>query len=234
MPRSELFPRSIVRSLIAACACALLGNAPALAGSYEDALSSARLGDTSQLVGLLNKGIEPDTVDAQGNTLLILAAREGQLATVEALLKYRVRVGARNLAGDSALMLAVLAGHDKVADVLMKAGAPINQEGWAPLHYAAFEGRLELLERLLAAGAEVNALAPNKSTALMLAARNGHTAVVRRLLKLSQVDLDVVNDAGFTADNWALQNSNSDIADLIRAERRRRGGKNPSITIEID
>ncbi|TAH50071.1 MAG: ankyrin repeat domain-containing protein [Betaproteobacteria bacterium] len=207
---------------------------PARAGSYEDALSSARLGDTSQLVGLLKRGIDPDTVDAQGNTLLILAAREGQLATVEALLKYRASIGTRNQAGDSALMLAVLAGHDKVADALMKAGAPINQDGWTPLHYAAFEGRLALLDKLLSAGAEVNALAPNKSTALMLAARNGHIDVVRRLLKLPEVDLDLVNDAGLTADNWALQNSNSDIADLIRSERRRRGGKNPSITIEIE
>lgn len=234
MPILDRYSPAIVRSFLAMSAFVLLGTAPAFAGSYEDALSSARLGDTSQLVDLLNKGVDPDTVDAQGNTLLILAAREGQLATVEALLKHRVKVGARNFVGDSALMLAVLAGHDKVAEVLMKAGAPINQEGWTPLHYAAFEGRLELLEKLLAAGADVNAVAPNKSSALMLAARNGHVGVVRRLLKLPQVDLDLVNDGGLTADNWALQNSNSDIADLIRAERRRRGGKNPSITIEID
>ncbi|ATE59914.1 ankyrin repeat domain-containing protein [Thauera sinica] len=235
MPSPDRSFRLALRSLLAAAsAFVLLGAGPAGAGSYEDALSSARLGDTSQLVGLLGKGIDPDTVDAQGNTLLILAAREGQLATVEALLKYRASVGTRNLAGDSALMLAVLAGHEQVADVLMKAGAPINQDGWTPLHYAAFEGRLVLLDKLLAAGAEANAAAPNKSTALMLAARNGHIDVVRRLLKRPDVDLDMVNDAGLTADNWALQNANTDIADLIRAERRRRGGKNPSITIEIE
>ena len=234
MRKPDRFSRPVIRSLLAASAFVLIGTGSAVAGSYEDALSSARLGDTSQLVGLLNRGIDADTVDAQGNTLLILAAREGQLATVEALLKHRASVGTRNLAGDTALMLAVLGGHDKVVDVLMKAGAPINQDGWAPLHYAAFEGRLALLDKLLAAGADVNALAPNKSSALMLAARNGHIDVVRRLLKLPQTDLDLVNDAGLTADNWALQSSNSDIADLIRAERRRRGGRNPSITIEID
>ncbi|MBS0544829.1 MAG: ankyrin repeat domain-containing protein [Proteobacteria bacterium] len=234
MHKSERFSRPALRMLLAASACVLFGVTPARAGSYEDALSSARLGDTSQLVGLLERGIDPDTVDAQGNTLLILAAREGQLPTVEALLKHRAAVGKRNLAGDSALMLAVLAGHDRVVDTLLKAGAPVNQDGWTPLHYAAFEGRLALVDKLLAAGADVNALAPNKSTPLMIAARNGHIEVVRRLLKLRQVDLDLVNDAGLTADNWALQNSNSDIADLIRAERRRRGGKNPSITIEIE
>lgn len=234
MHKSDRFSRAVLRTLLVASACILVGVAPARAGSYEDALSSARLGDTSQLVGLLERGIDPDTVDAQGNTLLILAAREGELATVNALLKHRADPGKRNLAGDSALMLAVLAGHDKVVDRLMKAGAPVNQQGWAALHYAAFEGRLALVEKLLAAGADVNALAPNKSTPLMIAARNGHIDVVRRLLKLPKVDLDLVNDAGLTADDWALQNSNTDIADLIRAERRRRGGKNPSITIEIE
>jgi FOG: Ankyrin repeat len=79
-------------------------------------------------------------------------------------------------------MLAVLRGHDTVAQALLKAGAAVNHDGWAPLHYAAFEGREGMLDALFAAGADVNALAPNKATALMLAARNGHIGVVRRLL----------------------------------------------------
>jgi ankyrin repeat protein len=206
----------------------------ARAGSYEDALNAARLGEAGALGALLGKGIDPDTVDENGNTLLILAVREGQLSVVQTLLKYKPRLAYRNPAGDSALMLAVLGGHQPIAELLIRAGAPINHPGWTPLHYAAFEGRLELLERLLAAGAELNALSPGSSTALMLAARNGHIEVVRRLLRRPELDLDVVSDSGFTADNWALKYSNSDIAELIRAERTRRGGENPSLTIEID
>lgn len=210
----------------------LLANGPVLAGSYEDALSSARLGDTRQLVDLLDRGIDVNTVDEQGNTLLILAAREGNADTVESLLKYRPSLGQRNLAGDSALMLAVLRGHDKVAAQLLAAGAPVNQEGWAPLHYAAFEGHLDLVERLIAAGAAIDALAPNKSTALMLAARNGHIDAVRALIRAG-ADLDLRNDAGQTADSWAMANNNTDIASLIRQERVRRGGELPTLRIEI-
>lgn len=224
----------LLRPLLAGCACLLLATPPALAGSYEDALSAARFGDAAQLGTLLGKGIDPDTVDENGNTLLILAVREGQLAVVQTLLKYKPRLAYRNPAGDSALMLAVLAGQQPIAELLISAGAPVNHPGWTPLHYAAFEGRVELLERLLAAGAEVNAPSPSASTALMLAARNGHIEVVRRLLRRPEVNLDAVNDSGFTADNWALKYSNSEIAELIRAERTRRGGENPSLTIEID
>ena len=216
MPKPEA-----IRQFLIAAASSLLLAGPVCANSYDDALSSAQLGDTKQLVGLLSRGLDPDTVDANGNTLLILAAREGKADTVDALLKYRPRIAYRNLAGDSALMLAVLRGHGKVVDVLIDGGAPVNHDGWTPLHYAAFEGRLEILERLIAAGAELEAVAPNKSDALMLAARNGHIAVVRRLLAAG-VSLDRRNEAGFNAEEWATSNGNTDIAELIRAARKQR------------
>ncbi len=230
--RSAVLPRKLLAAT-ALAACSLFSCAT-IAGSYDDALGAARLGDTSQLTGLLDRGIDPNTVDAQGNSLLILAAREGQVDTVTALLKYRPKLDYRNLAGDSALMLAVLRGHDAVAQALLKAGAAVNHDGWAPLHYAAFEGREGMLDALFAAGADVNALAPNKATALMLAARNGHIGVVRRLLALPQIDLNALNDTGLSADAFALQNKNTDIAELIAAERKRRGLRPPAMKVTID
>ena len=216
MPKPE-----IIRSFLLAAASSFLLAGPASAGSYDDALSSARMGDTRQLNGLLARGIDPDTVDASGNTLLIIAAREGNAETVEALIKYRSKLGYRNLAGDSALMLAVLGGHDAVVDVLLAAKAPVNHEGWTPLHYAAFEGRQALFDKLLAAGADINALAPNQSDVLMLASRNGHIELVRHLITLGVV-LDRRNEAGLSAAEWARSNANTDIADLIEAAQRKR------------
>ena len=91
-----------------------------------------------------------------------------------------------------------------------------------------------MLDALFAAGADVNALAPNKATALMLAARNGHIGVVRRLLALPQIDLNALNDTGLAADAFALQNKNTDIAELIAAERKRRGLRPPAMKVTID
>ncbi|MDT3669064.1 MAG: ankyrin repeat domain-containing protein [Aromatoleum sp.] len=219
--------------LIAALLAALAFSSAVLANSYEDSLSAARRGDTAQLVQLLNRGVDPNTVDDQGNTLLMLAAREGSGETVAAILKFRPKIAQRNATGDSALMLAALKGHADIVDQLLAAGAPVNNDGWTPLIYAAFEGHLDIVERLLARGAEVDALSPNKSNALMVAARNGHLDVVRRLLK-TDVNIEQKNDAGFTAESWAMTNSNTDIAELIRAERARRGSKPKSLRIEVE
>lgn len=202
------------------------------ADNIVDALSSARLGDTTQLVDLLKAGVAPDTVDEQGNSLLMLAAREGQVPTVKTLLRYKPKVSHRNLAGDSAVMLATLRGDIETVNLLLEAGAEFDHDGWTPLIYAAFEGHLELVERFLALGANVNALAPNGSNALMFAARNGHVPVVLRLLK-TDIDLEQQNDRGFTAETFALSNKNTDIADLINKERARRAALPPSLTIEI-
>ena len=221
-------------ALAAAFVASGLASQATLAATLDDALSAASMGDAKELVSLIQRGLDPDTVDAQGNTLLILAAREGHTAAVEALAKNRARLDYRNPAGDSALMLAVLRGHEDAVRALIKAGAVVAHDGWAPLHYAAFEGREGMLDALFAAGADVNALAPNKATALMLAARNGHIGVVRRLLAQPQIDLNALNDTGLSADAFALQNKNTDIAELIAAERKRRGLRPPAMKVTID
>nr|MBL8455438.1 ankyrin repeat domain-containing protein [Zoogloeaceae bacterium] len=221
----------VVRWLLAGL-IALSASGIARADNIVDALSSARLGDTPQLVDLLKRGVSPDTVDEQGNSLLMLAAREGQVPTVKTLLGYKPKVSHRNQAGDSALMLATLRGDGEMVELLLEAGAQFDHDGWTPLIYAAFEGHLALVERFLALGANVNALAPNGSNALMFAGRNGHLPVVARLLK-TDIDLEQQNDRGFTAETWALSNKNTDIADLINKERARRGAQPPSLTIEI-
>lgn len=223
-----------LRRLLAAAAIATLSLSVHAAGTFDDARNAAVLGDAKGLTRLIDGGIDPNSVDASGNSLLILAAREGQAATVEALLQRGVSIDQQSPSGDSALMLAVLGGYDDVVRVLLKAGAKVNHDGWAPLHYVAFEGRESMLDALFAAGADVNARAPNLATPLMLAARNGHIKVVRRLLAVPETDLNALNDAGLTADAWALQNRNTDIARLIEAERKRRGLPAPSMRITIE
>ena len=195
---------------------------PASAASLDDLLNAAKLGDAREVVELVARGMDPNSSDPSGNTLLILAAREEQPTVVAELIKQRgVKLDARNAAGDSALMLAALRGYTGIAEQLLKAGAPFEHGGWNPMLYAAFEGRSAIVDLLLAKGASPDALAPNGSSALMFAARNGHEEVVTRLLKAG-ANLDLKNDQGETAESWALKYRNTDISELIGAERKAR------------
>jgi len=222
---------SLARRFFSVAAVGVLAVAAACASSpppdtrADDALAAAGHGKTGALVKLLESGVSPDVVDGNGNTPLILAVREGHADTVEALLRFRPQVDRRNRNGDNALMLASLRGDETTVDRLLAAGARVNgnsgAHAWTPLHYAALEGKLGVLERLLAAGADVNALSPNQSDALMLASRNGHIDIVRRLLQ-TPISLDRRNDRGVDAEAWARSKGNTKIADLIKKARSQR------------
>lgn len=204
----------------------------AFAATYDDALNAARMDDARSLSGYIDQGLLPDTVDENGNSLLLLAAREGNLKVVELLVKRGAQVAYKNPAGDSALALAALQGHVEIVDTLLQAGAPVGNEGWTPLVYAAFNGHLAIVERMVERGAFVDQRAPNQATALMLAARNGHTDVVRYLLSKG-ADATLENDQGRTARSWALEKSNTDAAALIDENLKKRGIKPKPLVLEI-
>ena len=215
--------------LLAVCRRAALAGAfvtalcalPAGAATLDDVINAAKLGDAAEIAQEVSRGLDPNITDANGNTLLIIAAREDQPRVVEALLKYRVKINARNPVGDTALMLAALRGNTRVVELLLQAGAAPDHSGWNPLLYASFEGHTAIVDMLLARGASPDATAPNGATALMFAAKGGHQDVVARLLKAG-ADTERANDRGDTAESWALQAHNTDIADMIRAARSAR------------
>ncbi|WP_346284667.1 ankyrin repeat domain-containing protein [Zoogloea sp.] len=217
-------PRPRFRHLLTALVAMQL-SLPVSADTLDDLLNAAKLGDAREVSRQVAKGMDVNSTDENGNSLLILAAREDQPKVVAELLRQRgIKLDARNAAGDSALMLASLKGHTEVASLLLGAGADFRHEGWNPLLYAAFEGRLAIVDLLLTKGANPNAKAPNQATPLMFAARNGHEEVVIRLLKAG-ADLDLLNDQKESAESWAIKSRNTDIAGLIQAERKARAAK---------
>lgn len=162
---------------------AFLSAGAALAGVYEDILAAVHNNDTPAVVGLIDRGMDVNTADPAGTTLLMVAARNGNQELLEFLLKRRANFSIINRYGDSALSLAALQGHLKIVQFLGEMGAPMNQEGWAALHYAAYAGHRDVVAYLLSKGADIDAPAPNGQTARQLADSKEHKEVVELLDK---------------------------------------------------
>jgi hypothetical protein len=188
----------------------------ARAAVYDDLLRAAELGDISGVERLLDRGLDPNTVDAKGNTLLMIAARNGNRELAWSLIRRKASAAKRNQFGDTALMMASLRGDREIARMLIEfGGAEVKHSGWAPIHYAAFEDRPEIIRYLIAKGADKDAVAPNGYTALMLAARGGHIEAARVLL-YEDVDVQVRGPAGETALRIAREKNHTELAEMIK------------------
>lgn len=201
---------------------ALLLPASATAGVYEDMEEALISGDTPWAIQLINRGMDVNSVDVLGNTLLMQTVQRSNMDFFDYLLKRRARINTRNRNGETALSLAAYKGKLPFVKRLVEAGADVNLYGWPPLIYASFNGHAAVVDYLLKKGAEVNATTDNGSTALLFAARFGHLEVVELLLQ-NNADPNLANERGATAIDWALKTENTDIADLLRKAGGRSG-----------
>lgn len=175
----------------------------AYAGTYEDFFVAVKRNDGRTVTALVERGFDPNTRDPQGQVALIMALQNEDLAVAEALMaRPDTQLGLVNNVGESALMMAALRGQLDWCKRLLERGAPVNQTGWSPLHYAATGPEPKIVQLLLDRGAKVDAESPNRTTPLMMAARYGKEDSVKLLLARG-ADLKRTNDLNMTAADFA-------------------------------
>ena len=133
--------------------------------------------------------------------MLLDAARAGDVSRVRDAVA-TADLEARDGEGRTALLLATRANDVEIARLLIAAGADVNAKDGirdTPYLYAGAEGRDEILKMILASG-RANLKDTNRygGTALIPAADKGHPSTVRILLDAG-VDIDHVNNLGWTA-----------------------------------
>jgi ankyrin repeat protein len=196
----------------------------AFGGAYDQWFKAIKLDLEDQVRTLLQRGIDPNTIDEErGDTALILAAREGSAKVFNLLLQNKeVKLDARARNGDTALMLAAYKGNLAAVRALLDKGAEPNQTGWTALHYAAAIGNNDIVQLLLDRSAYIDAESSNQTTPIMMAARGGHILTVKLLLD-EGADATLKNGANMTALDFAKAGGYTDIVEGLTYRLKKAG-----------
>lgn len=133
---------------------------------------------------------------------LIVAAERGDAKEVVRLLEEGANINAQDGMGRTAIMAATHGNHTKIVKILINAGANIHLQDKIhdnPFLYAGAEGLLDILKLLIEAGANTKITNRFGGIALIPAAEKGHVETVRVLLETTDVNVNHINNLGWTA-----------------------------------
>ena len=212
----------------------------ALLDRGADVHTSNRDGDTALMLAshqgleeivstLIEKGADIDKRNLGGYTPLLFAANVGREGIVRILLENGARADTTNNSGDTPLILAATNGHEDVVRLLLDhqppepSGPDDQNEGEEPLESVEAEepekdGSTDTEEDPPDLFNHDNGLAVAKNeegyTALMGAAKGGHTAIVDALLE-RETHVDLRGPNGYTALMLAAENGRTDVVEKL-------------------
>jgi ankyrin repeat protein len=184
------------------------------ADQIDDFTKAAKFDDVSEVQSLLKAGVSPNVLDPKGNPMLIVAIRDKSAKVTDLLLANpSINVNLPNKSGENALMMAAFDGDMATVKMLvLNNKAAVNKPGWSPIHYAATNGHLQIVQFLMANGAMINALSPSETTPLMMAIGSGNDDLIKYLLD-NGADFRMRNHEGYTAIDVAQLFGKDDIRD---------------------
>lgn len=168
---------------------------------------------------LLERGAQTEVERAQPALLLAATVTDDDPTGVKLLLKRRAKVDAPGLLSRTALMTAALAGHARIAEALLSAGANaslIDQHGTSALMEAARGGAVAIIHALGKRKANADLIDATGRTALMIAcnSRLSSEDTVRALMALG-ADRNIAGGDGKRALDYAAASGRWHIVALL-------------------
>lgn len=201
------------------CAKVLIehGDAAISASSKMDgatALHKAAVEGHEEMVRLLlTAGADVDVLDIEGLRPLNWAIQACRFSVVQLLLNNGASTAARTHKGFTALQRAVTSGSPQIVKLIAERGGRAAVDADAPfgiraLHQAAYDDKVEILQLLVEAGADVNARTHKAWTPLHCAARYGYSKACRILIENGSDEQAVTRKnktPRMLADQWGFE-----------------------------
>lgn len=150
---------------------------------------AAAAGCATAVVMLLEHGARLDSDDPEADTALSLAASKSHRATVMSLLAQGAKflTAKERSAGESFLLDTTKCGDIACLERLIDGGLGLvirgGYERRTPLHLAAANGQIQMVNWLLAHGVEINVQDNSRNTAMHLALSNSYPIIAASLLR---------------------------------------------------
>ncbi len=158
-----------------------------LFGAYWDNIARATdKNDAFKVRQLITSGNDPNELDDNGRTGLLVAAINGNMQIVAILIKANAHLNVKDKLGNTPLHYATDRSHDDIGELLLDAGAavdPENKNGMTPLMIAASRGNATMVQALLAKGANAKKTDFTGRDALSWAQEGRKPAIVSALQK---------------------------------------------------
>lgn len=148
------------------------------------------------------------------NKQLIKAVENKDAKLIESIIKEGADVNTKDPNGRTPTMIATYNNDIPSANVLINAGADVNIQDNTrnnPFLYAGAEGYLEILRLTIKAGADPRLTNRYGGTALIPASEHGYVDVVAELLTKTDINVNHINDLGWTALLEAIILNNGDL-----------------------
>lgn len=162
---------------------------------------------------LIDQGANINSKDSKGNTILMEAILRGNHKVIKKILSKNPDVNILNKAGSNAIMKAVRLGMLEITKTLLEDhGVEIDE---SIFFHAIGSEKIDILDYLIKYELDINKPKTTQGMSLLMCSVFSNYTQVSKFLVDSGANLNVIDNYGMTALDYAKQNKNNELAKYI-------------------